>query len=433
MRRGKILKISAVTVLLMTLVVGNLGVEAKEEVITTSKIKEGAFKIGVIGTEGDSVVGKAVEHSVEKQSMRGLSDEEESLQLLDEDINEIPDDIDALWVSEENMKASKVKRLYKQAKKEKKPFYVFGEKLDAEEINSIFESDLEITPEYITNSAYSLDMFGYKFEDNQVKLSSVISINRGDQEYELKDLEDITKRYDIKINKKTKSKKSILSFLGPNIANAAGIEVNLPDSFSNIYTWETEVNNFVDINSTQQRLAKTYHVWEVYKDDTPSNPDTKSYVYFRADQPLSEFEVFISREFVDLLDADNTSNIITKGWLPDNSSFSGSVDLNLSWPPGASVSWDTSGDIEIFDASGSLSRDSHKFKVEDNEYFDDVLSDSDIWVSSQSYTISQNAKGHKIGHDFEATIDGHTGGAKPSEVDDYDTDNNLYFYWVVRR
>ncbi|MFJ9497804.1 hypothetical protein [Brevibacillus centrosporus] len=432
MKRSRIWKITVSTVLLLTLAAGNLGVEAKEE-ITTSKIKKGSFKIGVIGSEDESAVGKSVDRAVNKLKKSGISSEEESLTLLDQDTDVIPDDIDALWVSEENMKKSKVKKLYKQAKKSKKPFYVFGEKLDAEEINSTFESDLDIAPEYNKNSSYSLDMFGYKFEDNQIKLSSVISINRGDQEYELEDLEDITKRYDIKITKNTKYNKSKFSFFSPNIASAAGIDVNLPDSFSNIYTWETEINNFVDINSTQQRLAKSYHVWEVYKDDTPSNPDTKSYVYFRADQPLNEFEQFHSDEFIQRLDADKTSEIITKGWLPDNSSFSGSVDLDLSWPPGASISWDTDGDIEIFDSRGALSGDWHKFSVEDNEYFDDVLSDTDVWVSSMQYTISQKATGHKIGNDLKATIDGHTGRAEPNEVDDWDTSGNLYFYWVVRR
>ncbi|ELK41900.1 hypothetical protein D478_11532 [Brevibacillus agri BAB-2500] len=133
-----------------------------------------------------------------------------------------------------------------------------------------------MSPEYPKDSTYSLDLFGYKFENNQVKLPSVISINRENQGYNLEDLENITKRYNIKINKIANPRKSQNSFLSPNKAKAAGIDVNLPDSFSNIYTWETEMNNFIDINSTQQRLAKSYHVWEVYKDDTPSNPDTKA-------------------------------------------------------------------------------------------------------------------------------------------------------------
>ncbi|UED73240.1 hypothetical protein [Brevibacillus sp. DP1.3A] len=431
MKGRKILKLSTCIVLLMTLVAGNYGVEAKEVEITTSKIKQGPYKIGVIGDEEKSAVGKTIEEAISEQ--RGFATEEESIQILEEDIQEIPDDIDALWISEANIKNKEVKKLYKQAKKENKPFYIFGEKLDAEDITNTFEPNLDITPEYLKESTYSLDMFGYKFENNQVKLSAVISINRGNQDYKLEDLENMTKRYNIEINKSTKARKSQFSFLSPNIAAAAGIDVNLPDSFSNIYTWETEINNFIDINSTQQRLAKSYHVWEVYKDETPDNPDTKSYVYFRADQPLSEIEIFKSREFVDRLDADKSSNIITKGWLPDNSSISGNVTYDLTWPPGASVSWDTSGDIEIYDSTGSLSGDWHKFKVEDNEYLDDVLTESDVWVSSQSYTISQDAKGHKIGHDFEATIDGHSGRAEPNEVDNWDTSGNLYFYWVVRR
>ncbi len=431
MKGRKILKISTCIVLLMTVVAGNFGVEAQEVEITTSKIKQGPFKIGVIGYEQNSAVGKTIEEATREQ--RSLGKVEESIQILEEDIQEIPDEIDALWIAESNLKDTKVKKWYKQAKKEHKPFYIFGEKLDAENIINTFEPDLGLSPEYPKDSTYSLDLFGYKFENNQVKLSSVISINRENQGYNLEDLENITKRYNIKINKIANPRKSQISFLSPNKAKAAGIDVNLPDSFSNIYTWETEMNNFIDINSTQQRLAKSYHVWEVYKDDTPSNPDTKSYVYFRADQPLSEIEVFESREFVDRLDADKTSNIITRGWLPDDSSISGSVDFDLTWPPGASVSWDTSGDIEIFDSNGSLSGDWHEFKVEDNEYFDDVLRESDVWVSSQSYTISQNAKGHKIGHDFEATIDGHSGRAEPAEVDNGDTSGNLYFCWVVRR
>jgi hypothetical protein len=428
MKRRNILKFSTCIVLLLTLVAGSFGIEAQEVDITTSKIRQGPFKIGVIGYKEKSAVGRTIEEAINEQ--KGLVTEEESIQILEEDIQEIPDDIDALWISESNIADTKVKNLYIQAKKESKPFYVFGEKLDAEDITNHFEPDFGFTPEYPKNSTYSLDMFGYKFENNQVKLSAVISLNRGNQDYHLEDLVDITKRYNIKINKSTKSQ---FGFLSPNIAKAAGIDVSLPDSFSNIYTWETEMNNFIDINSTQQKLAKSYHVWEVYKDETPDNPDTKSYVYFRADQPLSEIEVFESREFVDRLDADKSSNIITKGWLPDDSSISGSVDFDLTWPPGASVSWDTSGDIEIFDSNGSLSGDWHEFKVEDNEYFDDVLRESDVWVSSQSYTISQNAKGHKIGHDFEATIDGHSGRAEPTEVDNWDTSGNLYFYWVVRR
>lgn len=143
MKGRKILKISTCIVLLMTVVAGNFGVEAREVEITTSKIKQGPFKIGVIGYEQNSAVGKTIEEATREQ--RSLGKVEESIQILEEDIQEIPDEIDALWIAESNLKDTKVKKWYKQAKKEHKPFYIFGEKLDAENIINTFEPDLGLS------------------------------------------------------------------------------------------------------------------------------------------------------------------------------------------------------------------------------------------------------------------------------------------------
>ncbi|ELK41901.1 hypothetical protein ABE205_25000 [Brevibacillus agri] len=108
MKGRKILKISTCIVLLMTVVAGNFGVEAQEVEITTSKIKQGPFKIGVIGYEQNSAVGKTIEEATREQ--RSLGKVEESIQILEEDIQEIPDEIDALWIAESNLKDTKVKK-----------------------------------------------------------------------------------------------------------------------------------------------------------------------------------------------------------------------------------------------------------------------------------------------------------------------------------
>ncbi len=415
----KLVKVTVVSLLLTATTFTNIGGKAAK--VTTSEIRQGPFLIGVIDDNEDTSIGKEIDKALKKSS--------KSYNKLDKKINEIPDEVEAIWVSEDLLDEPNIENIFKKSKQKKKPFYIYGDKLNPQAISNQFDLNYGIFPE-IESDKYSVDMMGFKFEDGETKPSFVISYNRGNNEYELKDLEELTRRYDIKLKQE---RHSISSMFTPNVAQAAGMTIELPDTYSKIYTWEASCFNWVEYDVGKYQRGATYHVWEVYKDDTPSNPDYKSYVYFRADEPIDTIDRFRSKDQVLRLDSEN-SNIITKSWLPDNSALSGSVSLSLSYPPSASVDFDTSGDIEIFDAEGSLDTDYHYFAVEDNEYLDTLLRPGDVWVSSQSYDITQSATGHKIGSRFAVKVRGVDEAADYDEWSDYDvTGASSFVYWVVRR
>jgi hypothetical protein len=390
---------------------------------STSDIKPEPFKIGVIDSVENSKIDKQISEAIFKK--------DKSLTKLGKDIDRIPDDVDALWVSKEDITEKNIKDLFKDAKQKGKPFYVFGENLDSKTINETIGTGIDLEVEIGQDeNKKSIDMMGYKFEDGVIKPSFSLSINRKeDAPVEIEELKKLTRRHNIKIKKRETS-----SLIKPNSAYAAGMDINVPGSYVHIYYFDTYVNNYIWMSSSQYRLAKTYHVWEVFKDETPADPTYKSYIYFRADEPLNEFDQFKSEESVKRLDADTTSDVKTTAWKPDNSTFGDTASFSI-YPPSASVSWQTDGAIEIFGATGSLAYDWHSFNVEDNEYFDTMIRPGDTWVSSQSYGINQGTLKHKIGFRFTHYYNGYSSYAQASEYSKYDarSANDDFVWWVIAR
>ncbi|WP_139489520.1 hypothetical protein [Brevibacillus dissolubilis] len=399
-------------------------IEIKAAKYSTSDMKPEPFLIGVIDSQEDSAIGKVIKQERMKK--------EKSITKLDRSSTRLPAEIDAVWVAQKEIGQANVQALFQEAQKQQKPFYVYGENLDAGRIHATLGSGIELLPDWKDgNHAYQLDMMGYKFENGSVKPSFVLSANRNEQAYELDDLKQLSRRYNVDIKKKD----DITGFFATSAYAGGMTDISVPDSYSPIYTWEALITNYVPLSATQTGVAKTYHVWKVYKDDTPADTSMKDYIYIRADEPVSAFSRLKSEEVVSRLDADQASKIITTAWKPDNSSWSGSVSMNIGFPPSATVSWNTDGDVEIFGSTGSLADDWHSFSVEDNEWTDTLLRQGDTWISTQSYSISQGAVKHKIGHRLTHTVNGKSGYVEPGEYSKLDAKSWVtnYVYWVISK
>lgn len=408
----------------LILISANINVQANPIENVLPDLRPEPFYIGVIESNSDTAIGQSIR--------QGVKNNDKVLNILDNKANKIPANIDALWVSSKALTNTNIKQLFHEAKNAKKPFYVYGDDLNVKEVSDLLESNIDLEAQFglankneKPNGENSIDMVGFKFENGETIPSFVISMNRGSNTYDLDELKTLTRRYNIKIEKKEKPSKAV-SLLTPNVAYAAGLEASVP-GFTKVYTWEATIYNWFETNR-----ASTYHVYEVYKNDTPNDPDYKDYVMFRLDAAhLDSFQRFYSQDLVTM----TNGSIITKSYEPENTSFAGSVSLTLGWPSSATVSFSTSAPIEVYSSTIDWAGDKHSFYVEDNEWLDDMIRPGDSWISSMGYMVPQSATTHKFGNLIKHQKNGTWNTAEPSDwyQEPYDSSSGDYVYWTISR
>ncbi|SFS63879.1 hypothetical protein SAMN05421668_10688 [Halolactibacillus miurensis] len=440
MMSKKLEMISKIIIIIITLVVisNSVNYTFASSSLTLPPLKPESFRIGLIDSSiGDSSVGTALS--------KGIRAGDQSIQELSLETNSIPEDIDSVWISKKDLIKANAKHLFKEAKKYKKPFYIYGDGLNIKEVSDALGAEIDLDVRFSSgdkenvNETSNLDMMGYKFENEKIIPSFILSINtekqlnKEKQQYDLEGLKKHARYYDIKINRERQQKTSS-NFLSPTVINAAGMNVNLPSSFKQVYTWDVTVYNWVEVSSGNYKRASTYHVYEVYKDDTPSNPDYKSYATFRLDAVhLDSFQEFHSRN---VLYAQN-GGVITKNYEPENTSFDGSTSISLGWPVSASLTFNTQDPVDIYNSSIDWQNDKHSFYVNDNELFDTRLRPGDVWVANLGYHIPQNATWHEWGNKMSHKKEGVWSGANPSEYKNksksYYRTSGDYVYWRLSR
>jgi hypothetical protein len=426
-RMGKLLVITLALILLITSV--NFSASASNP--SVPPLKPEPFKIGILDPSiGDTSVGASITKAIQSA--------DQSIELLSTDIRNIPEDIDTIWVSIKHINEVNVKELFNQAKSNGKPFYVYGDGLDIKEVSSVLGAEIDLEARFGSedgetqiDSINSFDMVGYKFENEKIIPSFVLSINKGNRPYDFEGLKKHARYYDIRI-REGEQKGTLFGLFSPKVAEAAGMNVSLPSSYSQVYVWDVTVYNWMEISGAYKR-ASTYHVYEVYKDPTTSNPDYKSFSTFRMDAVhLDRFDTFYSRNVLYA----QYGGVITKNYEPENSTFNGSTTLNLGWPMSGSVTFSSQDPIEVYSSSIDWANDKHSFYVEDNEWMDHVLRPGDVWVANLGYHIPENASWHEFGNYISHQKEGTWGSASPSEYSSgmsaYRTSGS-YVYWRLTR
>jgi len=414
MKLNKNIRRIAILILFMMLLttLTNVSLEADASV-TNPPLRPEPFNIGVVDSSvGDSVVGLSLANA----SKNG----DQSIKYLDNHENKIPNNISSVWVSNKHLHQSNTKQLFFEAKSLHKPFYIYGDKLDIKEVAKTLYINVDLDARFQdqTKVEQSIDMVGFKFENNKIIPSVIISMNKGEHGHPTPSFDGLKKHaryYDIRV---------------PNIVHAEGMSVNLPSSYNQVYVWEVTIYNWIEVSAGTWKRASTHHVYEVYKDPTPSNPDYNSYSAFRLDAVhLDSFDRFYSKSVIKA----PYGGVITKSYEPGNTTFNGSFTLNLGWPPSASVTSSTEDPIKVYDSTVDWTGDRHSFYVEDNEWFDDLLSPGDAWVSNLGYHLEESNPYHELWQYISHQKEGVWAAAAPSEYynETKPIDKTAYTYYVI--